>query len=70
MDEISRAAMAGELASELQTILDKLDRLEFYLTAAKISSALDALSEEACLPEIGDGIETPAIRSEKLTGSS
>jgi hypothetical protein len=70
MDQISRAALAGELASELQAILGRLDALDLYLTAAKVSSALDALAEEAGIPCADETVELPMSPDEKLTRSS
>lgn len=70
MDQISRAALAGELASELKAILGRLDALDLYLTAAKVSSALDALAEEASIHSAGEADDLPMTPDEKLTRSS
>jgi hypothetical protein len=70
MDQNLRAALAGELALELQSILERLDAQDLYLSAAKVSSALDALAEEAGLPDAGTGVEAPVIGEHRLTRSS
>ncbi len=50
MDSMSRALQARRLLLALESVLKELDGLEYHLAAAKVSSAMDALSEESGFP--------------------